>query len=92
MYDLVGDKFYAPATADNFVITNNTITAATASPESPIKITSVGERTKNLFDIPDIISSTRDTTIDCYITSNIILSCQEYPTSIRNTNDVETSV
>ena len=47
---------------------------------------------KNLFDIPEITGSTNNISIPCNITKNIIVSCQESPTSIRNTSDVETSI
>lgn len=49
-------------------------------------------RGKNLIDIPDIDSSTVDTTIKCNLTKNFTVSCQEYPTAIKNDNGVETSI
>ena len=87
-YDLVEGTFYTNKGSGSFSVGINIY----PTPEKPIKIQSTGERTKNLFDIPDITGSTKDTTINCYITSNIIPSCQESPTSIRNTSDVETSI
>ena len=59
---------------------------------SPIEIKSVGDKTKNLVDIPEITSATRDVVVECNITKNIIVSCQSYPTSIKNDNNEETSI
>lgn len=87
-YDLVEGTFYTNKGTGSFIVGINIY----PTPENPVKIQSIGERTKNLFDIPDITGSTKDITINCYITSNIIPSCQESPTSIRNTSDVETSI
>lgn len=87
-YDLVEGTFYTNKGSGSFSVGTNIY----PTPERPIKIQGVGERTKNLFDIPDITGSTKDTTINCYITSDIIASCQESPTSIINTSGVETSI
>lgn len=62
------------------------------SPTTPIEIQSVGERTKNLFYIPDITGTTPSTTIQCNITKPFTVSCQEYPSLIANNNGVETSI
>ena len=65
----------------------------TPTPDTPIEIESVGERTKNLVDIPDITSKTGNgTVINCNITKPCIISCQEYPKLIANDNGVETSI
>lgn len=62
------------------------------TPEAPIEVESVGERTKNLVKIPDIDSTTTTGTINCYLTKRVLISCQEYPSSIKNNNGVETSI
>lgn len=54
----------------------------------PVKVSG-----KNLVNIPDLTSTTAETNITCNLTVPFVISCQgEYPTSIRNNSDVETSI
>lgn len=73
-------------------ITGNSVQNEIPTPETPIEIQSVGEKTKNLIDIPDIDGSTQSTKITCNLTKTFIVSCQEYPTLITNNSGVETSI
>ena len=52
MYDLVEDKFYTNAGTGSFSVASDI--EATPSPEQPIEIQSVGEKTVNLFDINNV--------------------------------------
>lgn len=88
LYDIVRECFESSTTQYNLISGEDIL----PSPDTPIEINSSCLPTKNLFDIPDITGSINNTTIKCNITQNIIVSCQESPTSIRNTSDVETSI
>ena len=47
---------------------------------------------KNLLDIPTIDNTTPNTIINCRLTKPFIVSCQEYPSSIKNDNGADASV
>lgn len=69
LYDLVENMFYTNAGTGEFVKGNNAPT-----PEAPIEIESVGERTKNLFDGYDYIN----VNVGASINNNILLFYDDY--------------
>lgn len=73
-------------------IHGNSVQDGTPTLEAPIEIQSVGEKTKNLVNIPIIDSSTGTKTISCYIDQTISFSCQEYPTLIARDDGTEISI
>ena len=102
MYDLVNDVFYTNQGNGEFIIGNSM-----PSQEIPVEIESVGEYDeatnkykipikisgKNLVNIPNITSETGNgTVIKCNLTKPFVVSSKELPTSIRNSNNEETSI
>lgn len=80
--DLVDYKLYG-----------NSVQDGTPTPDTPIEVESVGDKTKNLVDIPTITESVGNgTVIKCNLTKPFVVSCQEYPKSIVNSSGVETSI
>ncbi len=90
MYELVENKFYTNAGTGDFAVGSNY--ESQPSLETPAEIISVGERTKNLVNIPIIDSSVGTKTLSCYIDQTISFSCQEYPTLIARDDGTETSI
>lgn len=90
MYDLVEDKFYTNAGSGYFLVAEDVESEPTL--DQPCEILSVGDKTKNLVDIPIIDSSTGAIKVNCYIDNTISFSCQKYPSLIANDSGVETSI